>query len=28
MLGRLSYRIIQPDMGVNHRDPVIHFTKD
>ena len=28
MLQRLSYRIIQPDMEVNHRDPVIHFTKD
>jgi hypothetical protein len=28
MLERLSYRIIEPDMGVNHRDPVIHFTKD
>jgi hypothetical protein len=28
MLERLSYRIIERDMGVNHRDPVIHFAKD
>ena len=28
MLTRLSYRVVQPDMNVNFRDPVIHFTKD
>ena len=28
MLTKLSYRVIQPDMNLNYRDPVIHFTKD
>ena len=28
MLEGLSYRIIEPDMEINHRDPVIHFAKD
>jgi hypothetical protein len=28
LLQKLSYRVINPDMGVNHRDPVIHFTRD
>jgi hypothetical protein len=28
MLRDLSYRIVDPDVGVNHRDPIIHFAKD
>ena len=28
LLQKLSYRVINSDMGVNHRDPVIHFTRD
>ena len=27
MLRELGYEITDPDVGVNHRDPVIHFTK-
>ncbi len=27
MLERCGYRIVDPDMGVNHRDPVIHFLR-
>ncbi len=27
MLERLGYRVIDPDVCVNHRDPVIHFVK-
>jgi hypothetical protein len=28
MLENLGYRIVEQDMQVNHRDPVIHFVKD
>lgn len=28
MLESFSYRIIESDVGANHRDPIIHFTKD
>ena len=27
MLENAGYRVIDPDMGVNHRDPVIHFVR-
>jgi Methyltransferase domain len=27
MLESLGYRVVVPDVGVNHRDPVIHFLK-
>lgn len=27
MLERIGYRVIDEDVGVNHRDPVIHFVK-
>jgi hypothetical protein len=27
LLERVGYKIIDPDVGVNHRDPVIHFFK-
>jgi hypothetical protein len=27
MLESVGYRVVEPDMGVNHRDPVIHFVK-
>lgn len=27
MLESLSYRVIEPDVGLCHRDPIIHFTK-
>jgi phospholipid N-methyltransferase len=27
MLEELGYRIVDPDCGVNHRDPVIHFVR-
>jgi hypothetical protein len=27
MLESLGYRVVAPDVGVNHRDPVIHFMK-
>jgi hypothetical protein len=28
MLTKLSYRVLDEDIQVNHRDPVIHFVKD
>jgi hypothetical protein len=28
MLEQLGYTVVEPDMQVNHRDPVIHFVKD
>lgn len=27
MLENLGYKVLDPDMQVNHRDPVVHFTK-
>jgi SAM-dependent methyltransferase len=27
MLERVGYRVVDPDVGFNHRDPVIHFVK-